>query len=166
MGQDIEKKILRIYFENPGKTFTVRNMSKLTRIPRSSVHKKLFEMKTKNILNKENSLQDNGLIKIKKINYFVEEIFESGLIEFLTDKLNPSCIILFGSIRKGESDKNSDIDIFVESSVKKKLDLAKFEKKIGHKIDLFVESKITNLQDNLFNNVINGIKLFGSFKVK
>jgi predicted nucleotidyltransferase len=80
--------------------------------------------------------------------------------------LNPSCIILFGSIRKGESDKTSDIDIFVESSVKKSLDLSKFEKKIGHKIDLFIESDLKNLNSNLFNNVINGIKLYGSFKIK
>ena len=52
-------------------------------------------------------------------NYFMEEIVKSGLVDYLIENLNPSCIILFGSIRKGDSVGESDIDIFVESFVKK-----------------------------------------------
>ena len=44
--------------------------------------------------------------------------------------------------------------------------MKKFEAKIGHKIDLFVKPSINKLHDNLFNNVINGIKLFGSLKIR
>ena len=51
-------------------------------------------------------------------------------------------------------------------AIKKNVNLKKFEKKLGHKIQLFVESDINKLHSNLFNNVVNGIKLFGSFKIK
>jgi len=159
MGQKTEEKILDLYYEFPEKKFTVRSISKLTNIPKSTVHKKLNNL---NVLLEKNK----SLFKIKKVNYFTEKLFEIGLIDFLIKELNPSCIILFGSLRKGDSTKESDIDLFVESFVNKKLNLTKFEKKIGHKIDLFVESNINNLQENLLNNVINGIKLFGSIKLK
>jgi predicted nucleotidyltransferase len=73
---------------------------------------------------------------------------------------------LFGSLRKGDSVKDSDIDIFIESSVKKNIELKKFEKKLNHNIQLFIENKINDLPNHLFNNVVNGIKLYGSFKIK
>lgn len=160
MGQKIEEKILKVYFENLDKEFTIREISKLTKIPRSTVHKKIKEIK------KQPYFNDGLFFKVKKANYYVERLFFSGVVNFLIKKLNPSLIILFGSFRKGESNKESDIDLFVESPMKKNLDLRKFEKKLGHKIDLFVESDLKKLNGNLLNNVINGIKLYGSFKLK
>ncbi|PIO00888.1 hypothetical protein COT60_03380 [Candidatus Pacearchaeota archaeon CG09_land_8_20_14_0_10_30_9] len=160
MGQEDREKILRIYFENPGKEFTVREASSLTKIPKSTVHKILIEIK------KGIYFSDELYFKNLKTNYYTNQLFSSGLIRFLIDNLNPSLIILFGSFRKGESDKDSDMDVFVESQIKKEIDLKKFEKKIGHKIDLFVETSLEKLNSNLFNNVVNGIKLYGSFKIK
>ena len=166
MGQDKKEKILKVYFENPEKGFTVRELVSLTKIPRATIQNKLTNLKKEKLITKDNFAWDSLLFNTKKINYYIEKIIKSGLIDFLVEALNPSCIILFGSFRKGDSTIESDLDLFVESSVKKKLDLSKFEKKLAHKIDLFVEPDISNLQDNLFNNVINGIKLFGSFKIK
>lgn len=160
MRQNTENKILKVYFENPEKEFTVREISKLTQIPRATVHNKIKEIKTKDYF------KDELFFKIKKSNFYIEELFSSGVIRFLIDELSPSFIILFGSFRKGESDKESDIDLFVESSINKNLDLGKFEKKLGHKIDLFVEKNLEKLNPGLFNNVVNGIKLYGSFKIK
>jgi len=160
MGQEDREKILRIYFENPGKEFTVREASSLTKIPKSTVYKILIEIK------KGIYFSDELYFKNLKTNYYTNQLFSSGLIRFLIDNLNPSLIILFGSFRKGESDKDSDMDVFVESQIKKEIDLKKFEKKIGHKIDLFVETSLEKLNSNLFNNVVNGIKLYGSFKIK
>jgi len=163
---NIQDKILKIFYEFPSRAFTIRELSKLTKIPRATVHKYVLSLKKQDLINEENKAKDNLLFKIKKTNFFVEKIISSGLVEFLMEKLNPSCIILFGSIRKGESVLESDIDLFVESPVKKDLNLKLFEKKIGHKIQLFVEPKINKLQSNLFNNVLNGIKLYGSFSLK
>ena len=79
--------------------------------------------------------------------------------------MNPSCIIVFGGVRKGEYDKESDVDIFVESSESKNVDLSSFERKLKHRIDLFVEPNINKLSKPLLNNVVNGIKVYGSFKI-
>ena len=159
-------KILWLLYEHPEKAFTVREIAKHTKIPKSSVQQYLQDLKKQHFVNAENKIINSLLMKIKKINHFVEKIVSSGLLECLIAELNPSCIILFGSIRKGESVKESDIDIFVESALKKKLKLTSFEKELAHSIQLFVEPDIHNLPPQLFNNVVNGIKLYGSFKVK
>ncbi len=166
MGQITEEKILRVYFENQGKGFTVRKLSNLTKIPRSTVQIKLNSLRKLKLIGRENVAETSLFFKIKKINYYIEKIVECELVDYLVEELNPSCIILFGSFRKGDSIKSSDIDIFVESCVKKEVNLTKFERRLGHRVDLFIKPKISNLHGNLFNNVINGIKLYGNIKLK
>ena len=164
MGQNDITKILKVYFESGDKSFTVRDLSALTKIPRSTVQNRLKELKNQKLVNEKNMVEGD-LFRTKKIHYYIESLVEVGLVDFLVKELNPSCIILFGSFRKGGSVKESDFDIFVESSIKKEINLARFEKMLGHSIDLFVESNISNLQKNLFNNIINGIKLYGNLYV-
>jgi len=158
-------KILKEYYENPGKRFTVREIAKAAKIPKSTAQKYLVRLRKRKLID-DNRAASSKLFKIKKINFHVERLFESGVIEKLEKELNPNCIILFGSIRKGDSDKESDIDIFAESYVKKKLNLERYEKTLGHAIQLFVEDDIRKLSDNLRQNVINGIKLQGFVKLK
>ncbi len=166
MGQKDKEKIRGVFFEDSSKKFTIRDLNKIAKIPKSTVHKYLNELKKEGLINKDNKAENSLIFKTRKINYFLEKIISSGLIDEIISELNPSCIILFGSISKGESVKESDIDLFIESQVKKEISLNKFEKKIGHSIQLFVEPNINHLQKNLLNNVINGVKLFGSFKIK
>ena len=156
-----QDKILEVFYENPHKKFTIRELEKLTKLPKTTIAEYLKQIKRRKLLD-----QDSLLFKIKKTNYFVEKLISIGLIDFLIEKLNPSCIILFGSIRKGESNKESDADLFIETYSKNKVDLSKFEKKFKHKISIFNETKITKLPNELFNNVVNGIKIYGSFKIK
>lgn len=168
MGQINQKwdKILELIFEHPNKTFSVREIAKKTGIPSSSVQRYLERLRKENLLDKENKLIINSYTKFLKSFFIVEKIYKFGLIDYLKEQLNPSLIVVFGSIHKGEYDCESDIDLFVESSVKKELDLKNFEKKLKHKIQLFVHSSIEKLQPHLFNNVANGIKLYGYFKIK
>ena len=49
------------------------------------------------------------------------------------------------------------------------VNLQKYEKMLKHKIHLMKDTDINNVKKNnprLFNNIINGIKLEGFFKVK
>lgn len=163
---NIMDKILELFYEYPQQSFTVRELAKRTKIPKSTVQKYLRELKKNGLVDEENKVNPSLLFKTKKINYYVEKIVESGLIDDLIQALNPSCIILFGSIRKGDSTHESDIDLLVESSLKKGINLDKYEKYLNHKIQLFIENDIHTLSPQLFNNVINGIKLYGSFTVK
>ena len=159
-------RILELLSEYPNKRFTIREIARKTGTPSSSVQRYLENLKKENIVSKENKLIINNHTKFLKSFFIIDKIYRVGLISYLKEQLNPSVIIVFGSIRKGEYDYESDIDLFVESTVKKEFDLGNFEKKLKHKIQLFVYSNINKLQPHLFNNVINGIKIYGSFKIK
>lgn len=169
MGQMDKKgdRILEVFYEWPQKKFTVRELAKMTKVPKSTVQKYLTVLKKEKLILEGNLANNSDLLfKTKKINFYVEKVVESGLVGGLVEKLNPSCIILFGSIRKGEAVKESDIDLFVEAPVEKKLELEVYEKKLKREIQLFVHKDIKDLPDHLFNNVTNGIKLYGSFAIK
>ena len=159
-------KIIKIFYENPEKEFTVRELAKIAKIPRSTAHKYLVKLKKEKLVSQDNKAMGSLLFKIKKTNFFTEKIIESGLIDALITHFNPACIILFGSIRKGESTKESDIDLFIESNIRKEFDFSKYETKLGYKIQPFLEGDIKKLPEHLFNNIINGIKLYGSIKIK
>ena len=159
-------KILELFFEFTSESFTIRRIAKKTKIPKSTVYKYLKKLKSIGLITKDNKASNTKFFKIKKINYFIEKIYASGLIEHLNSFYVPSCIILFGSFRKGDSVSNSDIDIFLETTKKKDIELKKFEEKLKHNIQIFKEADINKLPNRLFNNVINGIKLEGFFKVR
>lgn len=159
-------KLQGLFFEFPNEKFSVREISKKTRIPSSSVQRYLKTLKKEGIITNENKANLTSYFRFKKTGYMIDKIYCSGLLDFINQELNPSLIIVFGSVRKGEYEKESDIDLFIESSVDKKLNLELYEKKIGHKIHLFVEKNIKILPPNLFKNVINGIKIGGYLDIK
>src|SRR3989344_5750055 len=155
-----------VLYEHPGTAFTVRELAKAAGIPRATAHSCIAELKKQGLMTKENHQADTLLFKTKKAFFFAEKLITSGLIDVLVKELNPSCIILFGSVRKGESVRDSDIDLFIETPIKKDLHIEIFEKKLKHPLQLFIHKDIHELPPKLFNNIVNGIKLYGSFKVK
>jgi predicted nucleotidyltransferase len=76
---------------------------------------------------------ENIFFKHLKITYSIKKITDSGLIDFLKENTF-SIVILFGSVAKGEDDKNSDIDL-VCIGPNKKISLTEFEKKLGKEIN-------------------------------
>ena len=165
-------KILELFFEEPSKEFHIREISRLSKLPASSVQNYLKELLKEKLVNRNeegiypsySANASNRLFKVYKWENMVLKLHMSGLIDHIEDSCHPSCIILFGSVRKGEYDKTSDIDLFVQSG-RKSLDLNKFEKVLKHKVNLFFEESIGNLSEELFNNVVNGIKLSGYLKL-
>lgn len=114
----------------------------------------------------DNRAASSQYAKFIKAAFMIDKLFQSGLIEYLDKKLSPSAVIVFGSARKGEYDQDSDVDVFVETTKEAKVELQEFEKKIGHSIQLFAEKDINSLPPHLLNNVVNGMKLTGYFKVR
>ena len=90
---------------------------------------------------------------------------DSGVIEHIQKETLPSSMILFGSGAKGTFTEESDIDIFVEAK-ETKLNLAKYEKKLGKKINILFEKSINELSKELRNNIINGCLLQGYIRIK
>ncbi len=104
-----------------------------------------------------------SLGNIKKISILFE-LNQSGLIDFLWDKISPEAIILYGSWSKGESTENSDIDLFIIGR-EKNIDLEKYEKIIGAKVHIIFEQDIKKISNELKNNLINDIVLKGYLKL-
>ena len=168
-----KSKIMELFFEEPSRNFQIREISRLAKIAVTSVKNYLLELQKDKLVNIDKKTlyfsyvanQQNRLFKIYKQQFIIIKFYSSGLIDYLEDELHPKCIILFGSIRKGDYNKDSDIDIFIQSN-EKILNLIKFEKILKHKINLFFEEDINKLSNELFNNITNGIKLSGYLKLK
>ncbi|MBI5072817.1 nucleotidyltransferase domain-containing protein [Candidatus Woesearchaeota archaeon] len=169
MKQKYQKwnKMLELFFEQPEKQFTLREIVKQTKIPLATAQRYVKELQEQNIITREIKANATPYFRFRKTFFLIDKLFTSDLMEYLEKEFSPSVIILFGSVRKGEYDKQSDIDIFVETTAEpKNISLKEFEKKLGHKIQLFIEKDINHLPKDLRNNIINGIKLRGYFQLK
>lgn len=176
MLQDNKQKIIELFFEEPSRKFQIREIARLTNIAHTSVKNHLENLRKKGLIKKVQTNiyksyianQQNRIFKIYKQQHIILKLYSSGLVDYLEDKLYPKCIILFGSARKGEYAKKSDIDLFIQIKKDKEeiIDLTKYEKILKHEINLFFEENINNLSDELFNNIVNGIKLSGYLKLK
>ncbi len=175
-----EDKILKVVFENPYDEFHMRLLARMTKLHPNTVinitdslAKKGYVIKKKDkqknmVLVKANN--KNWFYKVKKQYFNIKKIYSSGLIDFLNEKLDYPAIILFGSYAKAENHKGSDIDLFIVTSTKKRIDLSNYEKKLGAEIQLFVHTrkefkKLIKTNPELINNVINGYKLSGFLEI-
>lgn len=175
MGQsDKLLDILELFFENPTKKFHIREIAKLLNIPKTTVNYHVNKLLSKKIIIKIKQKpfsafradEASDIYRFYKRQEFLKKIIlKTRLVDKLYKELNPKCIILFGSFAKADYDKTSDIDIFIQAK-EAKINLEKFEKKINHKINLYFKEDINKLSNELFNNIINGIKLKGFIKLR
>lgn len=165
-------KLLKIFIDSPTESFRLRELSRLSKISPLSVMNYLKEFEQEELIKRYKkrgipfyqAIRDNEkFILYKKIS-IIYELNESGLVEFLWEKLSPIAIILYGSYAKGESVEDSDLDIFIIGK-EKNISLDKFEKKLNKRIHLMFETNIKKIPKELKNNLINGIVLKGYFKV-
>lgn len=163
-------KILKCFFEEPNRWYHLREYARINKISASTSLKYLNELYKNRFLKKkkEHNLvlyradEDSEKFRDIKIFWSIQKIRDSGILDFLEGEFKPKCIILFGSISKGLDNKDSDIDLFLMSPVKKEVDIKKFDKLIGRKIQLFVfNQKELISKKELANNILNGIILRG-----
>ncbi len=114
---------------------------------------------------------ESTLFRQIKIAYSVFKIQESGLISQLVKEMNPSAIVLYGGVARGEDDGRSDIDLLVITRNKKSIDLTKFESKLKHRITLVIYSmsewqKKAAISKPFYERIlIDGIVLHGELPV-
>ena len=65
---------------------------------------------------------------------------------------------------RGEDVEDSDIDLFIECEGKK-VDLKSFEKRLSRKINIHFNDNFNIYADELKQNIINGMILFGFLEV-
>ncbi|MCD6589710.1 nucleotidyltransferase domain-containing protein [Candidatus Woesearchaeota archaeon] len=165
-------RILQEFFDFPTKDFFMRELSRRTKISQPSVINHLRAlMKEGLIIREEKGLyptykanRENEIFKILKISNLILRMKSSGLIDYIYNTVFPDVIILFGSAARGEDIETSDIDLFVQAK-EKKLKLAKYEKQLNRKISIFFKEDFGKLNEELKNNILNGIVLKGYIKV-
>lgn len=88
------------------------------------------------------------------------------MVLFLDEKFDHPTLIVFGSYSKGEDTEESDIDLYLETSSKKEINLEVFEKKLKRNISIIRQRNINELKNKeLANNILNGIVLNGYLEV-
>ena len=167
-------KLKEYFFRNPTKRLRVRQIEREVSIPLPSAIRYTKELEEEEIINKEEIgnvifySADIGSKKylIEKKLYNIGSLFDMGLIAFLVEELGNPDIVLFGSFFRGDDLEESDIDLFIQTVSKKKLDVTKFEKKLQRKIQLFTHKKIGLIRNkHLINNIMNGATLNGFVEV-
>ena len=174
-----KQKILELFYKFPEKEFSLSDIAKEAGVAKANIGVILGSLESIGFIKIEKltkiwrvrANQENLIFKRAKIVYNLNFIYQSGLVEFLYETYNhPKSITLFGSFRKGEDISNSDIDVAIESEAFEKYtilglrQLSEFEKSIGRAIQIHqFNQKI--IDNNLFNNIANGIVLMGFLEV-
>ena len=164
-------RILRLFFDCPMKGFQLREISRLTKLGMPSVSLHVKRLEKWGFLKKEKGgvyatykASRSDAFKLYKRSDMLLRLHESGLIEFLADRLVPDAIILFGSASRGEDIERSDIDILIVAK-EGEIDTRKYEKSLKRGIHVIFEPQVDKIPNELLNNIINGIVLYGYLKV-
>ena len=165
--KDIKTKIREYFFLNPEVKLRVREIERKLKLPLPSVIRYCQELEQEGILTRAKtgsvtfytpSRSEKYLLE-KRL-YNLQQIYESGLIDYLKIELSNPAVVLFGSYAKGEDTENSDIDLYLETPSKKKVNLEKFKKLLRREIQIFQHKNIKEITNfHLANNIINGITL-------
>jgi predicted nucleotidyltransferase len=165
-------KLLKLFLDFPTESFRLREIARLTKISPPSVMGYLKEFENEGLVKKQikreipfyTAVRDSSnFILYKKISILFE-LNNTGLVDYLWDKLSPEAIVLYGSFSKGESIENSDVDLFILGK-DKNLELVNFEKKLNKKIHLLFKGSVKEIPKELKNNILNGIILKGYMEV-
>jgi len=177
LQKDNRSKILRVFFDNPlaeGGGFQLRELSRKVGVSPPSVKEYLKELEKEELIIKDThrihgypvyyaNRNSDYFLFLKKFDNIIR-LKESGLLDYVNDTCMPRAIILYGSYSRGEDILGGDIDLFVLSK-EDKLDLDKYEKRLGRNIHIFFSDNFGNHSKELKNNLINGIMLGGYLKV-
>jgi len=172
LGKYNRYRVLKVFLFSPGDSFRLRELSRLSKISPPSVMAYLKEFEKEGLIKMYKKREvpyytsnvDSEILVIYKKLAVLYEIYDSGVVEYLWEKLAPDAIILYGSYAKGEFTERSDIDLFIIGK-EKSLNLDEYEKRLGKNIHLMFEKEVKNIPNNLKNNLCNGIALKGYFKV-
>jgi predicted nucleotidyltransferase len=166
--KDNNYRVMKLFFENPDLKIHIREIARQVKLSPSGVMKIVARLKKAGLLISEKGglvenvsvRKDGKFLRLKRCeNIFA--IYESGLIEFLRQQYEePKAIVLFGSYAKGEDGIKSDIDLAVITNMAKGPDLKRYEKHLGHKINLY-EIKVEECEKEFLNNLANGVVLHG-----
>lgn len=171
----LQNSMLRFLFVHPEQSFNLRGMASSLGVSPTAVSKASGLLKKENVLVTDKDKQTNQLsLKLNRENPKVfsmkrtenlKMLYESGLVDYLTQKLPLSTIILFGSYASGEDISTSDIDIAVVGVNEKEIGLSRFEHALERHVFLHYYPSFDKINKNLKSNILNGITLAGAVEI-
>jgi DNA-binding transcriptional ArsR family regulator len=163
-------KILRAFFDEPGKKFQIRELVRKTGVSLPSVRNHVMALEKEGFLTEDLDgtykgyrLADSTRVRAYKRNDLLARLEDAGLLDFLERKYRPNCIVLYGSAAEGRDDLRGDIDIYIQAR-STPINLEKYEKDLSRSISLLFEPDICKLNRELINSLANGITLKGFLK--
>ncbi len=149
----------------------VREYSRIIKITPPTASKLLKELELEGLLKKRidrgyllfrANREDSILKDLSKI-YWKQKL--KDVIEYINSRLYDPTIVLFGSLTKLETKKDSDIDLTIFTNINKNINLEKFEKSFKRKIQLFKFKSISNINSKeLKMNILNSYIIQGVIK--
>ena len=164
--------IAKVFFEDPELEFSLAEIKRRTELAATSLLLHLKVLLNEGIIKRTKKqagkrsypLYTANQTGVKYKHYKklsnLDSIETSDLVEYIKNNCIPDCIVLFGSYARGEDNKKSDIDLYVQSKEKSIL-MAKYEKILKRKIQLHFKEDFDKYPKELKNNIINGILLSG-----
>jgi predicted nucleotidyltransferase len=172
-------KFVKFFLENPYQEVYLREIAKKLKISPFAAKKYADKMVKEKILTEEKRANlrylklnmDNLTAKYLKISLNLQKIINTGLIEYVKEKIEGvSSIVLFGSVARGEDDKRGDIDLLVIGK-DKFLGCYDVERKLGKKIEVHAFSwknwKRQEKENKAFylDIIAHGIPLYGELPI-
>ncbi|HLC64596.1 MAG TPA: ArsR family transcriptional regulator [Candidatus Nanoarchaeia archaeon] len=169
--------ILKPFFEDPNRKFSIRELSRILGINHTTVRQHLNKLVKEGFLDSKKggvySFYQPVLSKKTlnlKLYYNLEKIRNSNLAEALEKAYDLPVIVVFGSYATASDDMGSDVDICLISNIGKEFFLEKYEKILNRGVSLHKFSKKTwdrakKSNPNLVNSICNGIVLSGELEV-
>ena len=169
--------ILKEFFEDPQRSFNIRELARLVKINHTTVRQYLNRFVKEGLLiKKKGNIYDSYTSYLSpqylslKLYYNLEKLRKSNLVHYLEKQFDLPTIVLFGSYAKAYDAKDSDIDLCVISYIKKQASVETYELILHRKINLQIFTKKefeTQKQKNpaFVNSIANGIVVLGELEI-
>jgi|SRR3989344_3741037 len=158
---------LRPFFEDCYRRISVREYAKIISVSPPTASSLLNAYLKSNLLIKEiernyiffhaNS-KEKQFIDLSRIYWSIRL---GNFLHYLEKELVPSAIVLFGSLSKGETKSDSDLDLAIFAN-KKNLNIKKYEEELERRFQIFWFKSTGDVKNKeLMNNILNGYLLKG-----
>ncbi len=177
---EIYKRVLYYFFAFPEQAIGLNDLSNAISVSKTATKEIVLQLEKEGFLKKEIigrawrilSNQDHHYLISRKVPIHLQIIYESGIIDIIRQQIpSARAIILFGSYRWGSDNEKSDIDIAVEIIGDKEPKIISFKtlEYLGYRknvpVNLYIFSR-NKIDLNLFNNIANGIVIYGFLEVR
>lgn len=171
----LQNEIFRLLCIKAGSSLNQREIARFLKVSPTAVGKAVKGLAKKKLI----KIEKDRNIKLTSIEFNRDNpkamelkrvenlrlIYESGLSDFLEEKLPGTTIILFGSYSRGDDTIKSDIDVAVIGRKEKEVNLKNFEKILEREINLNFYPSFKKIHKELKENICNGMALVGGIQL-